>query len=342
LRGVVKEQRGPGHVRFRDVPDPHPADGQVTVEVVFSGVCGSDIHIVHDAIALRLRPPVVMGHEFVGRIVEIGPGVSGWNVGDRIVSESAFSVCGTCQMCRTGHDNACADREIIGFAHNGAFADYLLLPSVRLHRPADSLSDEELAVAEPVAGCVHAVIEQCGVQPGDVVVVVGPGTVGLINMQVAKVCGATTVLCGRSRHRLEMGKRLGADYIVDLSSEDPSAIVNGLTAGAGCDVFIECAGTAESVELGLMLLRRRGRYLQEGLITAPACIQFDQIAYKELTVVGRIGQKWSAWELALQFMAEQKVEVAPLISDILPFSRFEEAFGLVESRSRQKVVMHPG
>lgn len=341
MMGVVKEKRGPGSVTYREVAEPAPQPGQVKVAVTYAGICGSDLHILHDQIGLALRPPVVLGHEFVGHIVEFGDDSGGWQIGDRVVSETAFAVCGTCSMCMTGHDNVCAKKELIGFVHNGAFAQFLVLPVARLHRPDERLKDREAAMAEPVAGCVHAVMEQCGVIAGDLVVIVGPGTVGLIDLQLAKASGAQVILCGRSEHRLRLGSQLGADYVVNLDRSDPRELVAQLSGGYGCDTFMECAGTSESVALGLSLLRRRGRFLQQGLIADPAPIRFDEIAYKEIEVVGTLGQKWSAWERGLALMARGLVQVEPLISDVLPMSAWEKAFGLVGSRAAQKVLLQP-
>lgn len=342
MRGVVKVRRGPGAVEYKEVPDPQAGPAQVKVAVIYAGICGSDIHILHDQADLRLSTPVVMGHEFVGRITEVGIGVETWAVGDRVVSETAFSVCGACDMCQTGHDNVCPSKELIGFVHNGAFADSLILPATRLHRPDPRLTDVEAAVSEPVAGCVHGVIEQCGVRDGDLVVIVGPGTVGLLDLQIAKAAGASVILCGRSPHRLALGMQLGADYIVDLKQEDPRLIVNRVSRGIGCDVFVEASGTSDAVMLGLALLRRRGKYLQQGLISHPAPFQFDQIAFKELSVFGTFGQKRSAWVRGLNMMALGQVQIEPIVSDILPMSSWLSAFELVEGRTRQKVLLQPG
>jgi L-iditol 2-dehydrogenase len=140
---------------------------------------------------------------------------------------------------------------------------------------------------------------------------------------------------------LRLGKQLGADHVVNLDRSDPIELVAELSGGQGCDTFMECAGTSESVALGLSLLRRRGRFLQQGLIADPAPIRFDEIAYKEFEVVGTLGQKWSAWERGLALMARGLVQVEPLISDVLPMSAWEKAFGLVASRAAQKVLLQP-
>ena len=324
MLAVVKESRGEGQVAYRDVPDPTPGKGQAKIKVHYAGICGSDIHIYHDRIGLRLNPPVVMGHEFVGTIVDIGSGVSSWSAGDRVVSETAFRVCGRCLMCRSGHDNVCPEKELIGYVHNGAFAEWLIVPVERLHRPPSGVPDETVVMSEPLAGCIHGMIEQCTVQAGDLVVLMGPGTVGLISLQIAKLLGARTVMCGQSVHRLALAATLGANHVVDLSADDPAEVVQSLSDGAGCDVFVECAGSAEAVSLGLRLLRRRGRFLQQGLLSQPASVAFDDIAYKELVVTGTMGQKWTAWERAMDLLGSDAVKLQPLVSHVptrLPIGR---------------------
>jgi L-iditol 2-dehydrogenase len=282
-----------------------------------------------------------MGHEFVGCIDGVGDGVEGWQIGETVVSETAFSVCGRCAMCRTGHDNVCADKELIGYVHDGAFARYVVVPSRRLHRVPATVRGMELALAEPLAGCTHAMIEQVEILPGDVVVLLGAGTVGLISLQIAKMLGATVILCGRSPHRLTLGQELGADYVIDLNVDEPQSLVSELSAGRGCDVFVECSGTPDAATLGVELLRRRGRLLLQGLVGTPVTFGVDEVAYKELIVTGTMGQKWSAWERAMKLLGTGVVKLRPIISDVLPLSEWRHGFHLVETRSRQKILLQP-
>jgi L-iditol 2-dehydrogenase len=341
MKAVVKERRGPGGVAYREVPDREPGEGLVKVRVAFAGVCGSDIHILHDRIGLRLAPPVVMGHEFIGEIAEVGPDVSGWQPGDAVVAETAFAVCGKCRMCRSGHDNVCPEKELIGYVHDGAFAPFVIVPASRLHTAPGALDDPGFALAEPLAGCTHAMLEQCTVVAGDVVVIVGPGTVGLLSLQLAKAMGAKVILCGRSEHRLELGARLGADHTINLRETSPQALVERLTQREGCDIFVECSGSQDAITLGLSLLRRRGQFVQQGLSEAPVSVPFDQVAYKELVVSGSLGQKWTAWERALALLRDGQIDLAPMVSDVLPLDRWDDAFALAEGRQRHKIVFSP-
>ena len=341
MKAVVKTARGPGNVELQDRDLPEPSHDQVAIDVTYAGICGSDIAIYHDTIALKLEPPVVMGHEFVGTIADLGPGVDGWAVGDRVVAETAFAVCGRCEMCRSGHDNVCRGKELIGYVHDGVFAERVVVPASRLHRPPSGASDETVALAEQLAGCVHGLLEQTTIRAGDLVVIAGPGAIGLISLLIASALGARTVVTGRSRQRLERARSLGADHVVDITTEDPGDLVAELSDGRGCDVFVECTSAGAGVQPGLELLRRRGRFLMQGLMPRPVDTKFDLIAYKELFVTGTMGQKATAWELAMRLLDEHRLPLERLVDQVLPLQRWEEAFAMVERGGGGKVLLSP-
>src|SRR6476620_5592600 len=192
MMAVRKLARGVGNIELRDVPEPRAGAGQVVIEVDSAGICGTDLHIYLDE--FETRPPVTIGHELAGRIVELGKGVDGWQVGDEVTTETYFSTCGDCPDCRRGRRNLCAHRRSIGSKENGAFAQYLLTPSSNLHRVPEGLDLESAALTEPLACVVHGVLQTAGVRAGEVVVVTGPGPIGLLAMQLAKVAGATVVM----------------------------------------------------------------------------------------------------------------------------------------------------
>lgn len=339
--GVVKEGPGRQRIRYRPVAVRELEPGQVRAQVLCAGICASDLAVASDRIRLTVRPPVVLGHEFVGRVVELGSGVTGWTEGATVVSETAFRVCGTCRMCLTGHDNVCPGKELIGYAHDGAFAQTVVLEASRLHRAPAGVALEALVLTEPLACCAHALLEQATIRPGDFVVVFGPGTIGLLSLQVARAAGATTVLCGRSSARLELGRQLGADHVVDVSDDEPAPLVAELSGGDGCDVFVECSGSETGLRTGLEVVRRRGQLIQQGFSGVPVMVPLDEVAYKELRVAGALGQKWSSWELALTLLSSGRVRTAELVTDRLPLSDWSEGFDLVERRAGGKVLLLP-
>jgi L-iditol 2-dehydrogenase len=343
LQAIVKVASGKGNVELREVPEPTPGSGQVKVEVKAAGVCGSDLHIYHDEIKIAIQPPVIMGHEFSGVIAEVGKGVERVHVGDRVTCETTAWSCGTCLHCRLGHRNMCANRKVVGYAVDGCFARYCLANEAQVHLLPDRVDWLAGALTEPMACCVHAVLELTTISAGDLVAITGPGPIGLMCLQLAKAAGGRVVMCGTGldRERLALARRLGADFTVEVDSQDAQALLAELSEGQGADVFLECAGAPAAARLGLAATRRGGQYTQVGLFSGPFELAFDQIAYKELRVTGSLGQRWTSWKRALALMGEGQVDTGSLVSHALPMSEWQEAFRLFESKQGLKIVLEP-
>ncbi|MBM3188998.1 MAG: zinc-binding dehydrogenase [Chloroflexi bacterium] len=339
MKALVKTKRGVGNIELLDVPEPTPGPGQVKIEVQGCSICGTDIHIYHDR--SETRPPVTMGHEFSGIVCELGEGVEHIAVGDRVVSETTVWSCGVCRYCRMGMYDICPSRWGLGRGGDGAFARYLVMRAVMLHKLPANVGFFEGALTEPLACCVHAATEFTHISGGDVVLVTGDGGIGLLTLQVAKACGATVVLCGHHDERLALGRELGADYALNTAREEPRPLIDRLTDGYGVDVVLECAGAAEAANLGLDLVRRRGQYTQVGLAGKPMLVNLDLIAYKELSVAGSFNQQWTSWERALRYLRDGTVKTGPLITAVLPLSRWREGFALYEGRQACKVILTP-
>ena len=343
MKALVKYKKGHGNMEIRDVPEPQPETGQVKIEVKAAGICGSDLHIYHDDIVIAVKPPVVIGHEFSGVIAKVGEGTMGWSVGERVVSELGFEVCGRCYNCLAGFPNLCDERKSIGYWYNGAFARYVIVPEEGVHRLPDNVSFEEGALTEPLACVVHGVLELTPFAAGDTVLISGPGTIGLMTLQVARAQGARTIVSGVSadEKRLAVARELGAEHLIDAEREDVIEIVMELTGGRGADVVFECSGNEKAVAAGFSAIRKRGRYTQLGLFGKPISIDFEKVITKELKVTGSFGQRRWAWERALSLMAERKVSLDPLVSDVLPLPDWKKAFELFENKEGLKVVLRP-
>ncbi len=343
MTALVKQSPGKGNVGLREVPLPRPGIGQVMIRVMAAGICGSDLHIRQSDIKLNLRPPVTMGHEFSGVIEEIGDGVADWQRGDRVTSETTFRSCGVCRHCRTGSYNLCAGKELIGYVHDGCFARYCVVPAERLHRLPTGLSFEEGALCEPLASVVHATREMSAVNGGETALVAGVGAIGLLSAQVIRASGARVVACGTEGDgsRLAAAAQLGVERTVDVTKEDALEVARSLTDGEGVDLFVECSGSPEGARLGLSALRRGGRYCQLGLFGRPFDLDLEQMAYKELSMVGSIGSRWTSWRTALRLLASGQVQVRSLVREPIPLSRWEEAFRRAEARQEIKTLLRP-
>lgn len=343
LRAIVKYARGAGNVDLRDVPEPTPGPGQVKVEVKAAGLCGSDLHIYHDQIAIAIKPPVVMGHEFSGVVVETGEGVRRVTVGDRVTCETTASFCGECLPCHLGHYNLCPSRQVLGYAVDGCFARYCVVHERQVHVLPDSVDFVSAALTEPLACCVHAVLEMTRPVAGDVVVIAGPGPIGLLCLQLIKATGGLVIMCGTSQdeHRLQIASRLGADITVNVETEDVQRLIGELTRSRGADLFLECSGAPAAARLGLAVTRPGGQYTQVGLFPGPIDLPFDVIAYKELRVTGSVGQRWTSWQRALTLMAQGLVDAKSLVSHTLPLTEWDSAFRLHEERAGLKIILTP-
>jgi L-iditol 2-dehydrogenase len=343
VQALVKYGPGSGNVEVREVPVPEPGPGQVRIRVEAAGICGSDLHIYHGNIKFEVRPPVIMGHEFAGRIDRLGPGVEGLEPGMAVVSETAAYICGVCEQCRHGSYNLCPERLIIGYVYDGCFARYVCVDAERVHRLPPQVSTLAGALCEPLAVVVHAVLEQGRVQAAETVAVTGPGAIGLLTAQVAAAAGATVVLCGTGADasRLALARELGIEHALNVESDDVQGTLAELTGGRGADVFFECAGAQPAAQMGLSLVKRGGRYVQVGLFGKPVSVDLELLAYKEIQATGAISSHRESWEKMLYLLGTGRVRTEPLISHRFALQDWREAFRVFEAREGVKLVFVP-
>ena len=344
MKGLVKFEKGPGNLEVRDIAEPMVEAGQVKIEVKAAGICGSDLHIYHSDIAIPVNPPVVIGHEFSGVVVAVGEGVTSCKVGDRVSSETAYAYCGMCHNCKTGRYNLCDQRRTLGYWFNGAFAKYTVVPAGRIHVLPDTISFEEAALLEPAACVTHAVMDLATIQAGDVVLVSGPGAIGLIALQVAKAHGAYVIVSGTSidAERLEFAKKLGADLTVDVQKEDLLAVVKANTImGRGADVVLECSGSGRATAAGIEAVKKQGQFVQIGLAGKPFELNFDRICYKEIKVTGSLGSVWTSWINAINLVATKKLNLKDLASHTFKLDEWEKGFDLFEKKEGLKILFKP-
>lgn len=340
MKGVAKLAPGDGNVGLLDVPVPAVRPGHVLLEVKATGVCGTDIHIYHGEYASN--PPVIMGHEVAGLVAEVGEGVANCRVGDRVTCETYFYVCNECDFCRAGLPNLCPQRKSIGSGVHGGFTQYVLVPAHNIHHLPANVDLIAGALSEPLTCCVHA-LERTHVDPGETVIISGPGAIGLLMAQVVKAAGAKVIVLGTNADaaRLVMAQTLGADLAINVEEGTTQQRIADLTAGVGADVVFECAGVGASAQSCLNLVRRRGRYGQVGLFGKPITWNLDLVCYKELDVHGSFAHLPSAWRKALNLMAAGKVQTRPLVSAILPITEWQAAFAAFERHDGLKIVLTP-
>ena len=341
MRSLVKFSSGPGNVELRDMPEPTAGPAEVKIAIQAAGICGTDLHIYDGEYSCR--PPVIVGHECAGKVVEIGDDVDDVNVGDRVTVIPYAVTCGRCSYCLQGQMALCAERLSIGSGTNGAFAPYLVVPASIVRRLPDNLDFDSGALAEPLACCVKAVNEFSEIHVGDVVLVTGPGPIGLLTAQLVKAQGTTVILVGTAADsdRLAMGRALGIDYTFQAETVDIDSVTSELTNGEGVDVLLECSGVPAALRMGLQCVRKQGQITQIGLFGKPFELDFERIVYKDLRVAGSFGSSVSSWSRALTLLRQGIVQVAPLISNILPLSEWEQGFRIAHQKEGLKVLLYP-
>lgn len=344
MMGLFKTAKGPGNMALLEAPVPSPKPNEVLIEIKAAAICGSDIHIRHDT--FPYWPPVIMGHEFSGLVVEVGSEVTGYKVGDRVVAEPHTQACGKCELCRIGHIQLCAAKRSPGWGINGAFARCLAMPEHLLHRIPDSMSDEEAALVEPTANVVQDVLERGRVDPNDFVVVSGPGPIGLLSVMAAKAAGAREVaLIGTEadeKVRLPLGRELGADHIIVAGRQDVVEAINDLTGGRGADLVIEASGAPSAIAATVHMVRRLGRITAIGLSgreTVP--FPWDAAAWKVCTIIFNLSTGFTSWERAIGLIASKRIDAARLITHVAPLKEWERVFDEVENMQAVKALLIP-
>ncbi len=341
MKALVKRQKGPGFLEYTDVPEPTPGPGEVKLQVKACGICGTDLHIRHDT--FPNFPPVVLGHEFSGIVVEVGPGVKGVVPGQQVVTEVVFETCGRCRACKTGYYNLCPTRRGLGWAADGAFASYAVVEAKNIHPMPNNLSFEAAALSEPLAVCAYAVCELTKVTAGDVVLVSGPGPIGLLTAQCAVAEGGRVIVSGTSADadRLRVAQELGVFAAVDIQKEDVISLIRHLGGELGADVVFECSGAAPAAQMGIKALRKGGKYMQVGLFGQPVEIDLDQVAIKELNVFGVFSSNWRGWNRGLRLASQGHVQLSPLVSHVFPLTEWEQGFHVAEQKQGLKVLLIP-
>jgi threonine 3-dehydrogenase len=342
MRAVVKAAAAPG-AEIHEVPTPTCGPGQLLLKVLRAGVCGTDLHIWKwDRWSQsRIKPPVTLGHEFVGEILEIGPGVTGYALGERVSCESHI-VCGTCLACRTGNGHVCENTVILGVDVNGGFAEYVAVPAINAWHAPPNVSLEVAGVMEPLGNAVHTAfavpLSACNVA------VTGCGPIGLFAIGVARAAGAARVFASDvSPYRLELARKMNADAVIDVSKESFVERIRELTGGRGLDSVLEMSGNPDAMRDGLGALRNGGRLSLLGLPTEPFELDWNRLfIFKGITMHGIIGRRmFETWYQMENLLASGRLDIRPAITHVMPMERFNEAVGLLESGKAGKVVLVP-
>jgi L-iditol 2-dehydrogenase len=336
---------GPLQLEYADRPDPAPAASEVLVRVRAVAICGSDVHGYTGTTGRRI-PPVVMGHEASGVIEAVGQGAEAWATGTRVTFDS-IAWCGDCRPCRMGRTNLCETRQTFGvstpaFRRDGAMAEYVVVPQRLLHRLPDTVSFDAGAMVEPAAVAMHAA-RISGIEPGDLVVVVGAGLIGNLAMQAARTLGAAAVaIADLQPERLELAGRLGADIVINSTAGEAATFLEQATGRRAADVVLEAVGIQATVDLATSLTRPGGSLTLVGNVQPRIEQDLQGIVSGELTIRGSAA---SAGEYpdCIERIADGRLRVAELISRVQPLAEGQAAFEALHrgEPGLMRIVLHP-
>ena len=341
MKAVVKTQKGEGFVELLEVDEPTIGDTDVLVQVNAAGICGSDLMILHDFFP-SYNVPVILGHEFAGVAKQVGSKVSRISAGDRVACETHAFVCNNCYYCKTGLYNLCMSRKGFGYGLNGAFTKYVKVREPIVHLLPAAIVLDEAAALEPLAVVTNALTRNSKISLDDSVLIIGPGPIGLLTLQMARLSGArnvTVVGTERSKKRLELALKLGADQI--LTDKE---LNDGLSGGSYSDSFDFCVittGTPTSFEPALRSVRKAGTVVHIGESTKQASFQFSLIEKKNLTVQGSFSHNWPIWEKAISLVENEEVDLSTIISHKIELNDWKRGFDLAENREGVKVLIKP-
>ena len=340
-------------VRIMDVPEPpYPGQGWVKIKVHWCGICGSDLHeYLAGPIFIPVdaphplsgkKAPLILGHEFSGEIVEIGPGVKGWNIGDKVAPE-ASQRCGECYLCKRNMYNICDVLAFTGLMTDGAFAEYVNVPANTLFKIPEGVSMEAASLFEPMSVGVHAV-NRTPLLAGDKVVIFGAGTIGLVTLQAAIAAGAAeTYVIEVAGARKKMAADNGATLVIDPNETDPVAKVKELTGGLGADIAFECIGNHHTAVTAIDIVRKAGSIVLVGIFEEPSSVYFQNITFTEKKIMGSLVYN-GEYETTAQYLKDGRMKAEPLITgkikleDIIE-KGFEE---LVNNKEKNiKIIVEP-
>lgn len=313
-----------GRFAYREVPTPRPAAGEVLIAVRACAVCGSDVHGM-DGSSGRRRPPIIMGHEAAGVIEALGPGVSGWRVGDRVTFDSTI-YCGRCASCEMGLVNLCPERRVLGvscedYRLDGAMAEYVSVPERILYRLPEGVSFTQAAMVEPLAIAYHAAT-RARVTDGCCALVVGVGTIGMLTLQVLRALGAGGLIAvDLDDGKLAAALRAGASAAVSArESQMLEMILAATPGGLGADVAVDATGVEATLRLCLDALRLGGSAVLVGNLARRVSFPLQQVVTRQLSLFGSCASA-GEYPQCLDMISSGQVDVEALISKSVPLSQ---------------------
>lgn len=313
-------------LRVEEIPTPEPGAGEVLVKVAGCGVCHTDLHYIDHGVPTFKKPPLVLGHEISGTVAGLGAGGNRWKEGDRVLLPAVYG-CGQCAMCRTGRENVCSSMVMFGNNVDGGYAEYVLAPAKDLLAlPEEIPLAEGAIIADAVTTPYHAVVNRGQVKPGDNVVVLGCGGIGLNLVQIAAAVGARVIAVDIVDEKLEWARQLGAQTSLNPGRvERLDKEIRKLTGG-GADVAFEAIGNPATQEQSFSTLRTGGRLVVVGFSGKPMSLDTGRLMFREMEIVGSLGCRAVDYPRVIELARTGKVRVKELVTACFPLDDINAAF----------------
>jgi L-iditol 2-dehydrogenase len=341
---VVQFALEPMAVELREIAVPEIGESDVLLQVGAVSVCGSDIHQAHNTHSWPVNIPVVLGHEFGGTVAAVGREVRGVREGDRVVSETAAVICGSCLMCRTGRYNLCPTRKGFGYGVNGAMASFVKVPARCLHTIPDSLPFGLACLAEPHAVAYQAMCVNSSIRPGDLVVVLGPGPIGLLCARMAALAGAhPLVVAGLTADgpRLEVARALGATHMVDVQQTALDEVVRSLDP-LGADLVCDASGASRPLDAALRLVRPDGQVTKVGWSPDSIGVDMNPLVQKNVRLQGSFSHNYPVWERVIHLLDRRVTLPETIVGLRARLDGWRDAFDAMHEGRVIKSVLIPG
>ncbi len=341
MPALVNYSREPLSVELREVPLPTIGEKDVLLRVGGVSVCGSDLHQWRGSHSWSVNYPCILGHEFAGTVVHTGSAVLKFREGDRVASETAAVIDESSPLSRSGMYNLDPSRRGFGYGVDGAMTEYVRVPERCLHRLPADLPFEKAALTEPCCVAYNAVCVNGRVRPGDSVLVLGPGPIGLLCAKMAKLSGAGHLIVAglpADAHRLAIARELGADVTLDGGVLEHVAQIRD---GLGVDVAIDCSGASVTLQIALQAVRPAGQIIKVGWGPQPLQFSLDPLVQKNVTLSGSFSHNWPVWERVISMIVSGQIDLDPVISRVAPLEDWQECFEKMEEGEYVKAVLTP-
>ncbi len=338
MYALVKENPGPG-LSLVQKPVPVPGPGEVLIKIRKTSICGTDLHIYNwDAWSQKnVRPPLTTGHEYVGEIAALGPGVLGYHVGERVSGEGHI-VCGHCRNCRSGNAQWCKHTKGVGVNRDGAFAEYLCIPAVNVVPVSEALDEDVVSFFDAYGNATHTALMYDVV--GEDVLITGAGPIGQMAAAICRQNGARRVIVtDLNEHRLQMAQRMGATATVKVGRDDLLETMKRQNMVEGFDVGLEMSGSASALTQMLSVMRNGGKIALLGILGSSADLDLNDIIFKSLTVTGVYGRRMFETWYKMGAMIEAGLDLTPMITHRFHFTDYEKGFEAMQSGESGKVIL---